>query len=123
MQRNRLSRLTHIATMKKEMELASLARLARERDAAQAHREELVRAEQEARRAAAASSDEARVAEQFTRWVQHRHVEVDSTLQRLTAEMSIQKDKAAGAVGRHDVLGKIEGSLRAAERQARREEP
>lgn len=110
-QQRKLAQLTRIARMKKELELADLARLARSRDAVEALRADLTSAEQAARRAALASAEAARTAEGFSSWVQYRQSEAEIELQKLTGEFSRQKERAAGAVGRHDVLGKLEMQL------------
>jgi hypothetical protein len=119
MQKRKLSQLSRIAQLKREMELAELARLAGRKQDMHVQREELSDAAREARVIAQASTPEAKTAELFTGWVSLRHAEIDDLIARLNEEMAVQKAKAALAVGRRDVLQQIESRVREAERLKR----
>lgn len=120
MQLRKLSQLNRIAQLKKEMELADLARLARRKTEAHSERDELTDAAKTARRSGQASTPEGQTAERFVGWVAMRHAEIDDALLRLTDEMASQRAKAALAVGRQDVLQQMEGHLKQMERQKRK---
>lgn len=107
MKSRKLTQLRRISELKKEMELAALARLARSEADAQKTRDDLVSAERAARAAALASAENAKATESFAGWVSYRQMRLEDELERLNDEILRQKDKAAVALGRYDVLRKI----------------
>jgi hypothetical protein len=108
----KLAALNGIARMKRELELAELARLnARKRALAQ-EREALQRQAAEALRAGTGEPAVALAVERFGGWTRARQAVIAEQEHRIDDAAAAQKDRAALAVGRHHVLEKIVARLR-----------
>ncbi|RWR14933.1 hypothetical protein [Paenirhodobacter populi] len=108
----KLAALDGIARMKRELELAELARLnARKRELAR-EREALQRQTAEALRAGTDAPAVALAAERFGRWTHARTAAIAVQEHRIDDAAAAQKDRAAQAVGRHHVLERIVARLR-----------
>lgn len=119
----KIAALDRVARLKREMELAELARLnARKRELAQ-EREALHRQATEAAQAGTGAPAVALVAERFGRWTRAREAVLEGEAHRLDHAAAAQKDRAARAVGRHHVLEKIADRLRKATRRPNEQTP
>ncbi len=118
-QHRKMAALDRIAQMKRELELAELARLQARRRYLAEETERIRQQSKAAAHAGTASAVEGRAAEQFGRWAIGQQAVLAQEDHRLSGAVSVQKGRAALAVGRQDVLERIVAQLKESDLRAR----
>ncbi|MBZ4022112.1 hypothetical protein CKO11_06525 [Rhodobacter sp. TJ_12] len=114
MSHKRLTALTDLASMVRDREMAELAKLTHARQRLEAERTRLGEQAKAARLEGQENLMLARSAEQFSAWSRGREKQITDLIAEMQAPIDAQKARTAKAVGRHDNLGKIASTLKAA---------
>ncbi len=114
-----MAALDRIARMKRELELAELARLAARRQHLLDEANQVRQQAMAALRAGAGSAIDGRAADNFGRWAAARQAILAKEAYQVDSAVTVQKGRAALAVGRQDVLERILGRLKETTLRAR----
>ncbi|MGD9919528.1 MAG: hypothetical protein AB7U46_16070 [Paenirhodobacter sp.] len=107
----RLSVLLEISRIRRDVEMAALARLTGERQRLSAARDAVACQEREAREAGLASPQDGLQAERFSAWTARRAQALEAQAEVVAARIEAQKQATRIAVGREHNLEKISDRL------------
>ncbi|MBD3785483.1 MAG: hypothetical protein IE922_00750 [Sphingomonadales bacterium] len=107
----KLAQLRALARLRQDIELAKLARLTAEDQRIADQQSDLRRAAHAVRHEAPLSALEARLQDRFGDWTERRLDRLQANRSALQPVIAAQKDQAARAVGREDVLGRLGDQL------------
>ncbi|TKD26191.1 hypothetical protein FBT96_02290 [Rhodobacter capsulatus] len=107
MKRKDLESLNDIASMIRDREMATLARLNQHRLRLETERTSITQDMHAARREGADNLMLAQAAETYAKWGQMRQAQIEDNLAQLQPLIEAQRQRTAAATGRHRNLGEI----------------